>query len=106
MLIVRHETNLSEPFFTLYGHLSLDTIEHASAGRRVKAGEQIAAVGEPPFNGNWPPHLHMQVISDLLDLGADFPGVAASSRQDYWFVISPSPAVFFPECAASLLEYR
>ena len=106
MLILRHETAQPGAFFTLYGHLSLDTLTRRSAGQRVSAGEQIASVGGPPHNGNWPPHLHMQVMSDLLGLGADFPGVAARSRQGYWFSVSPSPAVFFPECAARLLEYR
>jgi murein DD-endopeptidase MepM/ murein hydrolase activator NlpD len=106
VVIVRHDVNTYGRFYTLYGHLSLDTLVRVSAGQRVRAGEQIAAVGAPPTNGNWPPHLHMQVITDLLDLGADFPGVAARSQQDYWFGVSPSPAAFFPQRKSSLLEYR
>ena len=62
-------------------------------GQSIAAGEQIASVGAPPGNGNWPPHLHMQLILDLAGLGGDFPGVAAPSRQDYWCALSPSPAV-------------
>jgi hypothetical protein len=105
MMIVRHTCAGPDPFFTLYGHLSLDALDRIAPGQRVEAGEQIAAVGEPPSNGNWPPHLHFQLITDLLGKGADFPGVACTSRQEYWFCLSPSPAVFFPECSAHSLEF-
>ena len=104
MLIIRHgeENGLR----TLYGHLSLDTLEWVREGQSVVAGERIAGVGEPPTNGNWPPHLHFQVINDLLDLGTDFPGVARKSEQQYWLELSPSPARYFPECDANELEYK
>lgn len=105
LVILRHRQDGGADFFTLYGHLSLHTLQHVSAGQAVHAGEQIGAVGEAPTNGNWPAHLHFQVINDLLGLGADFPGVAAASEQDYWLGLSPSPARFFPECKANLLEY-
>jgi murein DD-endopeptidase MepM/ murein hydrolase activator NlpD len=105
MVVVHHALAHTGSFYTLYGHLSLDTLERVSPGQLVRAGEQIAAVGAPPTNGNWPAHLHMQLIKDLLGLGADFPGVASRSQQDYWFELSPSPALFFPECDANLLEY-
>jgi murein DD-endopeptidase MepM/ murein hydrolase activator NlpD len=105
MLILRHTDAAGEDFYTLYGHLSLDTLDRVSPGQTVAAGEQIASVGEPPANGNWPPHLHFQLIKDLLGLGVDFPGVALKSQQEYWLDLSPSPASFFPECSADQLEY-
>lgn len=105
MVVVRHDIVDVGSFCTLYGHLSLDTLQRVKTGQSVFAGEQIAAIGSPPINGNWPPHLHMQVVVDMLGLGRDFPGVVTKSRQDYWFSISPSPAVFFPECDADQLEY-
>lgn len=104
MVVMRHQVR-DRTFFTLYGHLSLSTLDRVGAGQQVAAGAQIAAVGEPPTNGNWPPHLHMQLIDDLLGLGAAFPGVAPKSQREYWFNASPSPAGFFPELAASELEY-
>lgn len=106
LIILRHTTALSGEFFTLYGHLSMETLLLVSAGQDIAAGEQIATVGSPPTNGNWPPHLHFQRINDLLDLGVDFPGVSLKSQQDYWLRLSPSPAEFFPECDASSLEFR
>jgi len=105
MVILRHSVESGSDFFTLYGHLSMDTLERVSQGQEISAGEQIATVGAPPTNGNWPPHLHFQLINDLLDLGIDFPGVALKSQQDYWLGLSPSPASFFPECDAASLEY-
>ena len=62
------------PFFTLYGHLTEDTLPGLAVGQRVEAGQAIARVGAPPANGDWPPHLHFQVILDLLGRDADFPG--------------------------------
>jgi murein DD-endopeptidase MepM/ murein hydrolase activator NlpD len=105
LVIVRHEDESGRKFFTLYGHLSLDTLDRLEEGQAIRAGEQIACVGGPPANGNWPPHLHFQLINDLLGLGVDFPGVAYASQQSYWLEISPSPARFFPECTHEQLEY-
>jgi hypothetical protein len=105
MLVLEHEDNNGEAFFTLYGHLGLEVLDTLETGQTIDAGEQIATVGAPPHNGNWPPHLHFQVILDLKDLGVDFPGVACESQQEYWLGLSPSPAAFFPEYDAELLEY-
>jgi hypothetical protein len=105
LLVLAHEDDQGGAFFTLYGHLGPEVLNTLESGQSVIAGEQIATVGAPPGNGNWPPHLHFQVIHDLADRGADFPGVARPSEQDYWLGLSPSPAAFFPECDADILEY-
>jgi 4-aminobutyrate aminotransferase-like enzyme len=91
LVILRHEAGEGTPFFTLYGHLSEDTLPALAVGRRVEAGEAIARVGAPPTNGDWPPHLHLQVILDLLDRDADFPGVAFPSQRAVWTSLSPDP---------------
>jgi len=106
MLVLEHETTNDEVFYSLYGHLSLAGVSHVDEGQTVSAGERIATVGSPPENGNWPPHLHFQLILDLLDLGADFPGVSLHSEQDKWLELSPFPAMFFPECDRQLLDGR
>jgi len=105
MIVLRHVTDTGQEFYTLYGHLSLDTLGAIDRGQEVRAGEQIATVGVPPHNGNWPPHLHLQLILDLMTLDANFPGVACKSKQDYWLTLSPSPAAFFPQYDAKSLEY-
>jgi murein DD-endopeptidase MepM/ murein hydrolase activator NlpD len=105
LLVLRHEDPDGETFFTLYGHLGPEVLAELEVGQAVSAGQRVATVGAPPGNGNWPPHLHFQLIMDLKDLGADFPGVASVSEQDYWLRLSPSPAAFFPEYDAGKLEY-
>ena len=91
VILLRHETDAGTPFFTLYGHLSRESLVGKVAGAAVAAGERIATVGAPPENGDWPPHLHLQLIVDALDLGLDFPGVAAPSRRGVYLSLSPDP---------------
>jgi 4-aminobutyrate aminotransferase-like enzyme/Ser/Thr protein kinase RdoA (MazF antagonist) len=91
LVILRHETGDGEVFFTLYGHLTKDTLGGLKAGQRVARGEKFACVGAPPENGGWPPHLHFQIIADLLDLGANYPGVAFASQRAVWTSLSPDP---------------
>ena len=93
LVILRHETGDAAPFYTLYGHLSEDTLAGLAVGQRVEAGEVIARVGAPPANGDWPPHLHFQLILDLLARDADFPGVALPSQRSIWTSLSPDPNV-------------
>jgi len=42
-------------------------------------------------NGGWPPHLHLQLITDLLDKDGDFPGVASPAERSLWLALSPDP---------------
>ena len=91
LVILRHETPSGRAFFTLYGHLSEDTLEGLAVGRRVARGERIGRVGSPPTNGDWPPHVHFQIILDLLDETADYPGVARASERIVWMSLCPDP---------------
>ena len=100
-ILLEHETGGGDRFYTLYGHLSLDSLEGLERGRPVARGETIARVGAYPVNGNWPPHLHFQIVLDLLDKEGDFPGVAAPSERDIWLGLSPDPGrlLGLPEAA-------
>jgi 4-aminobutyrate aminotransferase-like enzyme len=51
----------------------------------------VGWIGAPPQNGDWPPHLHLTLIIDLLDLGTDFPGVARASERAVWLSLTASP---------------
>ncbi|MCZ6687376.1 MAG: aminotransferase class III-fold pyridoxal phosphate-dependent enzyme [Gammaproteobacteria bacterium] len=82
-VILQHDADGQE-FFTLYGHLSPATLDHLEPGQEVGAGETIGWIGTYPSNGNWPPHLHFQVMTDMLDYQGDFPGVASPSEAWYW----------------------
>ncbi|HEX4682750.1 MAG TPA: aminotransferase class III-fold pyridoxal phosphate-dependent enzyme [Gemmatimonadaceae bacterium] len=91
VIILRHATDDGAQFFTLYGHLSRESLAGLETGRRVAAGDQIATIGTPDVNVGWTPHLHLQIIVDLLDLGSDFPGVARPTQRRVWTALSPDP---------------
>ena len=89
-IILKHELEAT-PFYTLYGHLSLNSLDGLFAGRIVTAGEKIAEIGSYPENGDWPPHLHFQVISDIGNAEGDFPGVCSLPDRNYFLSLCPDP---------------
>jgi 4-aminobutyrate aminotransferase-like enzyme/Ser/Thr protein kinase RdoA (MazF antagonist) len=91
VVILRHATEDGTPFYTLYGHLTPASLERLHVGQALAAGARVGAIGAPPTNGDWPPHLHLQVITDLLELDTDFPGVAGPSRREVFLGLSPDP---------------
>ena len=93
-LILEHQDLEGRPFFTLYGHLSADSTNYLAAGTRVQRGSKIASFGHPDENGGWPPHLHFQVILDLVGYESDFPGVAYPDEAAAWLALCPDPTPF------------
>jgi murein DD-endopeptidase MepM/ murein hydrolase activator NlpD len=78
-------------FFTLYGHLSRTSLSDLFEGKYLEAGQAVGAIGPYPENGDWPPHLHFQLITDMLGLKGDFPGVAALSQRSRYLSLCPDP---------------
>ncbi len=71
VVILRHRIGGpgdAQELFTLYGHLTLQTLSRLRVGQKVARGEKFAEVGATQENGGWMPHLHFQIISDLLNL--------------------------------------
>ena len=83
VIILRHEFN-GVVFHTLYGHLSKSSLVGKSVGQRVSAGSPLCGIGPRPINGDWPPHLHFQVIQDLQGLDDNYPGVCRASDLDFY----------------------
>lgn len=79
------------PFYTLYGHLSKRDIESLSPGQYLTRGQVLGHFGEPWENGQWPPHLHFQLIRDMGLYSGDFPGVVKESERLYWLELCPDP---------------
>jgi len=79
------------PFYTLYGHLSLNSIRNLREGERVMKGDIIGEFGIQTENGQWPPHLHFQVIGDLQGWKGDYPGVCRYSEREKWLSNCPDP---------------
>ena len=81
VIVLRHELE-RQTFYTLYGHLSLESLQGKQKGQVIKKGESFATFGDAPINGNWPPHLHLQILLDDLGLSTDFPGVTYPSERE------------------------
>lgn len=78
-------------FYTLYGHLSLNSLDELSKGKIFAAGEKIGEIGPYPENGNWPPHLHFQIIQDIQSYQGDYPGVCAPADLEFYRIACPDP---------------
>jgi 4-aminobutyrate aminotransferase-like enzyme/Ser/Thr protein kinase RdoA (MazF antagonist) len=91
VIILKHATASGEPCCTLYGHLAADSLKSLKIGQQIKQGEKFAAIGTAQENGGWPPHLHFQIITDLLGVSTNFPGVALASQRRVWTSLSPDP---------------
>jgi len=90
-IILEHRVSDTLTFYTLYGHLNVESLQTISIGQVVKAGDVIALVGDRSVNGNWPPHLHFQVMLDILNKQGDFPGVCTPEQRAIWKSICPDP---------------
>ena len=100
-------------FYTLYGHLSADSLEGLYEGKPITQGTLFCKIGNYTVNGGWPPHLHFQIITDLLDRTGEFPGVARPGQRDVWLSLSPDPNLIvgiprecFPADGLSVEEIR
>lgn len=89
-IILEHEIE-GCTFYTLYGHLSLESLEGKTEGQLVKKGEKIAELGKPPINGDYAPHLHFQIIKNLGNKKGDYPGVCSFKEVDFYKENCPDP---------------
>lgn len=89
-IILEHQVN-GMCFYTLYGHLSISSLEGLYEGKEIAKGSQFAEFGNFPINGDWSPHLHFQIITDLLGKKGDFFGVCTPKEKEYFAAICPNP---------------
>ena len=89
-IILKH-THKEEIFYTLYGHLSIASIENIKVGDSVLQGSEIATLGEASVNGDYAPHLHFQIIKDLEGNFGDYPGVASEVNIQFYKKNCPNP---------------
>ncbi len=98
-LILDHQAG-DVTFHTLYGHLAGTLPGLLQPGDRVEPGQLIAHLGNWHENGGWAPHIHFQVMTDMLaQTGGNFFGVGHSSLWDVWegVCIDPNLILRLPE---------
>ncbi len=89
-IILRHE--LEEfTFYTLYGHLSLESLEGLYIGKQFSKGETLGTLGTPDINVHYAPHLHFQIIMDIEGYRGDYPGVCTLKDLDFYQKNCPDP---------------
>ncbi|WP_309707623.1 phosphotransferase, partial [Armatimonas sp.] len=115
VILVHQAGETGRTFFTLYGHLDPACLTSLCVGQHIDRGQCFAALGRREHNGGWPPHLHFQVLLDLLGCEGDFPGVARPAERALYAGVCPDPNLILgvpggingePEGNASLLTRR
>lgn len=96
-LILEHKTDDGIVFYSLYGHLSESSLQLFKQNQEIKKGDIVGFVGNEGENGNWCPHLHFQLMLDLLGNKKDFPGACFPEEIQLWKSICPNPNLFFNE---------
>ena len=76
-------------FHTLYGHVSLADISTLHEGAYIARSQVIGHFGLPAENGNWPPHLHLQIIHNLYLKEGNYPGVCKPSEAEAYLANCP-----------------
>jgi hypothetical protein len=89
-IIIQHQLE-EYVFYTLYGHLSEESLIGKQVGDTVEQGDKIANLGLPPLNGDYAPHLHFQIIIDMENNFGDYPGVCSSTTLNHYIANCPDP---------------
>jgi peptidoglycan LD-endopeptidase LytH len=89
-IILQHQLDTIS-FHTLYGHLSLKSIEKLSQGQYISRANCVGNLGNTTENGNWPPHLHFQIIEDMQLKEGDYPGVCTIADREKYLANCPNP---------------
>ena len=89
-IILSHQlSNIT--FYTLYGHLSRQSLRCLKVNQKIGQGKIIGRLGNIRVNGNWPPHLHFQIISNMLGQYGDFYGVCSRQERRFYTNLCPNP---------------
>jgi peptidoglycan LD-endopeptidase LytH len=85
--------------YTLYGHLSRQSLDGLYEGKPVNMNQVLGQFGDVAENGQWPPHLHFQLMFDMEGLKGDYPGVCRYSEKERYRLNIPDPNLVlkFPE---------
>ncbi|WP_158211927.1 peptidoglycan DD-metalloendopeptidase family protein [Robiginitalea sediminis] len=94
VILLEHDMPNGQRLFSLYGHLSPESLTGLYPGRAIGAGEVLGSLGLEADNGGYPPHLHFQLIRDLEGYSGDYPGVCSPEELDFYRQNCPDPLPF------------
>ncbi len=92
-IILKHDWEGKE-IYSLYGHLSREDLKFLEKGQQVISGELLCHMGPYPENGDWPPHLHFQLMWDMEGNVGDYPGVCSEKEKEHFSKNCPDPNLF------------
>lgn len=91
-IVLEHQTHAGT-WHTLYGHLSVESLENLKAGTFFKAGSVLGTLGTADINVNYAPHLHFQLIRDMQGYQGDYPGVCTADELQAYRKNCPDPGI-------------
>ena len=77
-------------FWALFGHLDSQSSQMWKKGDIFEENKILGYFGDRHENGNWPPHLHLQ-LSLVEPETHDLPGAVVASQRDEALKLYPDP---------------
>jgi len=102
-IILKHELN-GLKLFTLYGHLNRACLKGLSVGMGISKNQKLGEFGDINENGQWPPHLHFQLMFDMQGNQGDYPGACLFTEKEKFLLNIPDPQLLlnFPKAVNTL----
>ncbi|OCX51111.1 peptidase M23 [Mucilaginibacter sp. PPCGB 2223] len=97
-IILEHDLD-GLKLYSLYGHLSTDSLLGLSEGMAIEKDETLGEFGSSEENGGWAPHLHFQLMFDMQGWKGDYPGACRASEEESYRqnIADPNLILRFPE---------
>ena len=89
-IILEHQ-QAQHTFYSLYGHLDRQSLMGLQPGMIIDQGQSFARLGGTSINGDYAPHLHIQLILDMAQYQGDYPGVSSMNDLHYYKSNCPDP---------------
>jgi murein DD-endopeptidase MepM/ murein hydrolase activator NlpD len=89
--------------YSLYGHLNRPALRNLAVGQCITLNQPIACFGREDENGQWPPHLHFQLMFDMQGLAGDYPGVCRYSEKGSYLENIPDPDLILQFSKATIM---
>lgn len=90
-IILKHQLEEST-FYTLYGHLGMNVLQNVKVGDTFLKEQLLCEIGNYPDNGDWAPHLHFQILTNLDDFkDGDYPAVCTMANLVKFSEFCPNP---------------